>query len=401
VSTTADSTVLHLTSPRQEPWRSRLVMISLWIWCALLSFPLINVDALDTTDSNNKVLIYQAAGLLQFIIVTMAVFTISAATALNRYSPFQTTIVIVVLLSLVLQFHGKEASIIEGIGYTLALIVTILCLSSVWTMRPDALATCLGGTAVVLLAFGIGAIVVLGWPEGRRVGGIHPNAFGGIMLVGFVASQFRKGIVMLGLRVVCLALAAAVSSRFAVIGCFLAFLVFELRSERSRLKLALLATAAVASLILFPQLLMDLLALDDPSRNLDSGFTGRDDQWNRAFAAIADAPFGIGFKRPPVEQAGHNGYLRWLVEFGVVGGGLLIASTLCIAVMAVIEASSLSATDERIHRLASARAAGLVAMIFASFFQPQLFNLGDIHGLMVALLLFSPKVTSRQAEVPH
>ena len=202
VSATANSTVPHLTSARPELWRSRLVMISLWTWCALLSFPLITVDAFEAT--TNEVLIYQGIGLLLFVIVTMTVIPVRVADALNRYTPFQATIVLVILLSLTLQFHGPEASILAGIGYTLALFIVILCLSAVWTMRPDALATCLGGISVVLLAFGVCAIAVLGWPEARRVGGIHPNALGGIMLAGFVASQFCGGFVMLGLRVACL-----------------------------------------------------------------------------------------------------------------------------------------------------------------------------------------------------
>jgi O-antigen ligase len=314
------------------------------------------------------------------------------ADALNRYTPFQATIILVILLSLALQFHGAEASILGGIGYTLTLLIVILCLSTVWTMRPDALATCLGGISVVLLAFGVCAIAVLGWPEGRRVGGIHPNALGGIMLAGFVASQFCGGFVMLGLRVACLVLAAAVSSRFAVIGCLLAFLVFEMRSRPSRLGLALLVLAGATCLLLSPQLLMDVFALDDPSRSLDSGFTGRDDLWIRALAAIAEAPFGLGFKRPAVEDAGHNGYLRWLLEFGVIGGSLIIASTVATVVMALIEALLFSGADNRLRRFAAARAAALVALTFASFFQPQLFNLGDMHGLTVMLMLFSPKI---------
>jgi O-antigen ligase len=370
------------------------VTISLWAWCALLSFPLITVDAYEAT--TNVVLIYQGAGLLLFVIVTMAVVPFRAAGALKRYTPFQAAIVLVILLSLALQFHGPEASIIEGIAYTLALIAVISCLSAVWTMRPDELATCLGGIAVVLVASGVCAIAVFGWPEGRRVGGIHPNAFGSIMLAGFVSSQFCEGFVMVGLRVVCVILAAAVSSRFAVIGCLLAFLIVEMRSRASRSRLALLALAGAACLLLFPYLLMDVLALDDPARNLDSGFTGRDDQWSIALAAIADAPFGLGFKRPPADAVGHNGYLRWLVEFGVVGGSLLIVSTLSTVVIALIEASLFSGADDRLRRFASARAGGLVAMIFASFFQPQLFNLGDIHGLTVMLMLFSPKIGPRQ-----
>jgi O-antigen ligase len=362
-------------------------MISLWIWCALLSFPLITVDAFEAT--TNKVLIYQGTGLLLFVLVTMAVVPIRAAAVVTQYTPFQAMIVFVILLSLALQFHGPEASIIEGIAYTLALLVVIVCLSAVWAMPPDALATCLGGISVVLLAFGICAVAVFGWPEGRLLGGIHPNAFGSIMLAGFVLSQFCEGFVMLCLRGACLILAAAVSSRFAVIGCLLAFLVFEMSSRPSRLRFGLLALAGVTCLLLFPHLLMDVLALDDPSRNLDSGLTGRDDQWIRALAAITDAPFGLGFKRPAAEDAGHNGYLRWLVEFGVVGGSLIIASTVSTVIIALIEASPFSKTNDHLRRLASARAGGLVALTFASFFQPQLFNLGDIHGLTVMLMLFS------------
>lgn len=350
------------------------------------------VDAFEST-TTDEVLLYQGTGLFLFIIVTIAALPVRAASALKRYTPFQATIVFVILLSLALQFHGPEVLILEGITYTLALFFVISCISAVWTMRPDALATCLGGISVVLLAFGICAIAVFGWPEDRMVGGIHPNAFGGIMLAAFVFSQFCEGIVMIGLRVACLILAAAVSSRFALIGCLLAFLVFELTSRPFSPRLALLALAGAIGLMLFPDLLKGLLALDSPDRGLDSGFTGRDVQWSMAFEAIADAPFGLGFKRPIVEDAGHNGYLRWLEEFGVVGGGLMIASMISTVVIAVMDASLLSAADNRLYRLASARAAGLVAMTFASFFQPQLFNLGDMHGLTVMLLLFSPKFT--------
>lgn len=394
VSATASSIGPHSTSRRQGLWRDGLVMTSLWAWCALVTFPLMTYDAFEVT--TNRVLVYQGIGLSLFVIVTLTVTPVRAVSVLSRYTPFQAMIVLIVLLSLALQFHGPEALVLEGIAYTLALFVAILCLSSVWTMRPDALATCLGGISVVLISCGLCALVIFGWPEGRRLGGIHPNAVGGIMLAGFVLSLFCEGIVMVALRAACLGLAAAVSSRFALIGCFLAFLVFELTSRPFSLKLALLALAAAIGLLLFPDMLMDTLALDDPTRNLDSGFTGRDELWARAFAAIADAPFGVGFKRPLVEDAGHNGYLRWLEEFGVIGGGLIIASMISSVAAAVMDASLLSTADNRLRRFASARAAGLVALTFASFFQPQAFNLGDIHGLTVMLLLFSPKMAANR-----
>jgi len=390
LSATADIGFPPATSKRQEPWRDRLVILSLWIWCALLSYPLFAVTRIEAT--TNEVLVYQTTGLLQFVIVALAIVHARVASALIGYSAFQATIVVVILLSLALQFHGPEASILEGIAYTVALLLAISCVSAVWTLQLDALVICLGGIAVIFATFGICAVAAFGWPEGRVVGSIHPNAFGSIMLTGFILSQFRGGPVMLGVRVACLVIAAAVSSRFAIVGCFLAFLVFELSYRPLGSRLVLFTLTAAFCLQLFPRFLTDLLALDDPSRNSASGFTGRETLWNLALAATANAPFGLGFKRPPLDISGHNGYLRLLLEFGMLGGGLIIASIASIVAKAMIEASLFAPSDDRLRRFACARAAGLTALAFASFFQPQLFNLGDIHGLAVILMLFSPGI---------
>src|SRR6202022_4819355 len=104
---------------------------------------------------------------------------------------------------------------------------------------------------------------------------------------------------------------------------------------------------------------------------------------------IADNPFGMGFKRPSALAAGHNGYLKILLEFGIIGGGLIIAAVVSIVLRGLFEAIVNFREDSRLRRFASARAGGLVALSFATFFQPQMFNLGDVHGLSFMLLLFS------------
>ncbi len=388
---TFDIPAQHAPSQRRESWRNGLLMISLWAWYALLSFPIATIDAFEIV--SNQVLIYQGAGLLLFVAAVMFLAPMRAAEALGRYTLPQLALVVIILASTALQFHGPETAVLEGTAYTLALLIVAVCLSGLWTMSPDALANCLGGIGVVLVAFGIFSVAVFGWPQGRMVGGIHPNAFGGIMLAAFVTSQFRGGFLMMVVRAASLILAAAVSSRFAVIGCILAFLIFELSARPLGSRTVLLGLAVAVSLILLPSVFKDVLALDDPSRNLDSGFTGRDDQWARALEAISEAPFGLGFKRPPVEDAGHNGYLRWLLEFGVMGGSLAIAATLTIALCSIVE--TFRVPDGDLRRLAAGRAAGLSAVTFASFFQPQLFNLGDVHGVTVILMLFSLKIGSR------
>jgi O-antigen ligase len=390
LSVLADIKILPIGSLRLEPRRMWSVIVALWIWCALLSFPLLSIDAIEMDTTNNKALVYQTAGLLLFVVVILTAMPARAALSIFRYSPFQLTIVLVILLSLPLQFYGPEFAILSGIAYTVTLLVVIACLSTLWTLPQEALAICFGGMSLIFAAFGLSAIAAFGWPHDRVLGTIHPNAFGSVMLAGFVLSLFSGRPAMLAVRIICLVLAAAVSSRFAVIGCLLAYLVFELSLRPFSAKLAVAALATLALLLLFPNALMNLLALDDPSRNLDSGFTGRNDLWNRALEAIAEAPFGLGFKRSLYENSGHNGYLKWLVEFGVLGGGLIIASAISVITVALVDPWLAATTDYR--RLAAARAGGLVAVMFASFFQPQLFNLGDIHGLSVMLMLFSPQL---------
>jgi O-antigen ligase len=146
----------------------------------------------------------------------------------------------------------------------------------------------------------------------------------------------------------------------------------------------------VVCYVVFNHQIVDVLALDDPARGVGSGFTGRDEEWAFALQEIADNPFGMGFKRPSAVAAGHNGYLKILLEFGIIGGGLIIAAVLSIVVRALVEAAVGFREDGRLRRLASARAGGLVALTFATFFQPQMFNLGDVHGISFMLLLFRP-----------
>jgi O-antigen ligase len=141
------------------------------------------------------------------------------------------------------------------------------------------------------------------------------------------------------------------------------------------------------------------LILFHSDRGVGSGFTGRENQWTSAFDAIADDPWGVGYKRSERTFAGHNGFLKLIVEFGVVGGGILIGAILWLVGQAVVNAYSLSGEDPLLRRFASARAAGLVALAVAAFFQPQLFNVGDAVGISIVLLLFGPdtifRVTAR------
>jgi hypothetical protein len=86
------------------------------------------------------------------------------------------------------------------------------------------------------------------------------------------------------------------------------------------------------------------------------------------------------------------------LEFGIPGGALIVVSLVGILTLAIRDALAVSDRDDRFRRVMSARAAGLAALTFASFFQPQLFNLGDVHGISFILLLFSPRPRRNSVE---
>jgi hypothetical protein len=366
-----------------------------WAWCGLLSFPMIGVN-IDLTEIYNPVsrlfLVSQVVGLTLFLITMCLTHSARVIPAMGRFSLPQVAIFFIIYLSLVLQLHDGEAASLMGILYTCLLLVTALMLSVLWTLAPADLARCMGVASVILCLFGISAIVILGLPQGRAVGYIQPNLFATPLLAAFVFSQFRPGIIGVAVRILCFSMVALVSSRFALIGCVLALVVHELTFKPlGWRKLSLLIFFLLAGLVFWPQII-GILALDDPTRDLSSGFSGRDDQWRAALAAITDDPFGIGYKRAMSDESGHNGYLRILLEFGVLGGGLIIFLTGCVVVMAGVEAVVRAGKDPQQHRFACARFGGLVALAFGAFFQPQLLNFGDTFGISVLFLLFKPKM---------
>lgn len=367
-------------------YRDTILSVSFLMWYALLTFPILTVVG-DVGEGVGPVPLYQIVGAALFLAAAAVAYR--HGRPIGGYDHFQASIIVIIYLSFGLQLHDDGASIMIGVAYTIALIGTILSLSLISTMPADVIAKCLGRTAIALVAFGLFAIAVFGWPEERHLGPVHANAFGSAMLVAFIFSLFGEGALFLCVRIACFVLAASVSSRFAMIGCLLAFLVYEVTSNSFNLKLLLAGVLAAACFVVFNEQFISILALDDPTRNVSSGFTGRDELWLSSLKAIENNPLGMGFKRPPLDAWGHNGYLKILAEFGVVGGGLIIAAVVGIVIRALHEAIAGSRKDDdRLQRLASARAAGLVVLTFATFFQPQLLNLGDVHGISFMLLLF-------------
>jgi hypothetical protein len=391
----ATSGVAVLFRARSAP--TIAILVSFWVWCGLLSFPMIDLNA-DFADAptafalGGLVLIGQITGIGQFMATMCLMRASRALSSLGRLSLAQVAIIGIIYLSAALQLHDDEAATFVGIFYTFLLMLTALSLSVLWTLPSDDIETCMNVASIIFCLFGVSALAVLGLPEGRNVGGIQPNLFAAPLLAGFIMSQFHTGKIGIVVRIMCFSMAAMVSSRYALIGCISAFVVHDLTFNPLRpWKVVAAMVGLLFCIFLWPQI-TSILALDDPSRDLSSGFTGRDEYWSAALATITDHPFGIGFKRATAFESGHNGYLKTLVEFGVVGGGLIILFVGCVIAAAGAEAAGSTGKDRQQRRFASARLGGLVALAFGAFFQPQLFSLGDAFGVLFLLLLFRPEM---------
>jgi O-antigen ligase len=368
--------------------------VAFWAWCALLSYPMIG-------DSYALYASCQAIGLVLFIATMCLAYFARFGVTVASMDRTQIAIFLVLYLSLLLQLHDDGLDTLSGILYTCLLAAMAVTLSVLWTLEPADFERCMTVASVVLCLFGISAIAIHGWPEGRNIGGLlQPNLFAAPLLAGFVFSQFRSGLIGIVLRILCFGMVALVSSRFALIACVTAIVLHEMTfNPLSPAKIPALVIALVAAIVFWPQI-VNVMALDDSSRGLASGFSGRDERWQLALDTIAHNPFGIGFKRTIGDEAGHNGYLKLLVEFGVPGGGLLIFLLACSLVIAGIDACWLAGKSRQQHRFECARFGGLGALLFGAFFQPQVFSLGDAFAISFMLFLFKPKQRSTPAREP-
>jgi hypothetical protein len=368
--------------------------VSFWAWCALLSYPMI-------ADGNLIYAICQAIGLTLFLATMSLTYFARFGSTLASMNLAQIAILLIIYLSLFLQLHDDESGTLSGILYTGLLPVTAVTVSVLWTLEPTDFERCMTVASVVLCLFGISAIAILGWPETRDIGGIiQPNLFAAPLLAGFAFSQFRPGLIGIAVRILCFGMVALVSSRFALIGCITAIVLYEMTfNPLSPAKIPALVIALIAGIVFWPQI-ASIMALDDSTRGLASGFSGRDERWQLALDTIADHPLGIGFKRAIGDEAGHNGYLKIIVEFGIPCGGLLILLLAYSLVAAGIDAARLVGKSRQQHRFECARFGGLGALFFGAFFQPQVFSLGDTFAVSVLLLLFKPRTKSIPAREP-
>lgn len=252
--------------------------------------------------------------------------------------------------------------------------------------------------SLALLLFLIAAVIVLGPPVHRRLGGIHPNAFGGAALsCAFLAtfsSQRRFEI----LAAICLSCALLVSSRYSMIGIFLVYSVYWIlnirRAGLARLSVAAIFICALVADFLFSSdfgVLGGILQLNNESRGLSSGLTGRDETWaNFPYQFDLKPLFGYGFRNRDAYAGTHNAFLNLILENGLLGSFAFFLFFLHRFASAIREAIYTPR-----HQVRGRFLSGMIAFTFGAMLQPQLLNFGDSFGFTFLLILFAAPGSER------
>lgn len=175
--------------------------------------------------------------------------------------------------------------------------------------------------------------------------GLHPNLGGEVLFGCMVFLAFSQSrLLRLSVGAIILFLLVLLQSRSGLGAALIVYVGGELLRflnvtekrffyRRIIIAIALSGTVTLISVVMFPKFwilaadaVSEILLLKNPERGLGTGFTGRLETWNDAFASFSNHPFfGTGMDRIPrgaEELAVHNGFLAALAEFGILSSGL-------------------------------------------------------------------------------
>jgi O-Antigen ligase len=272
---------------------------------------------------------------------------------------------------------------------------------------------------IVVMAWLAVLAIKLGLTLWLGIGGINRNTtgFAGLGAMTCCMMSPRKSIRWTAVALAA-GLSAAVTSRGSLIA-LAAFLAAYHISYRGTFRGALdaifgLCVAGVLALVwpplhnvVFEQVFM----LHDTARGIGSGFTGRLDAWKQALEAFWDQPiFGAGFRVTMHRGRGshgavHSGYLKILVETGLVGAFFIFSAVGSEAVrrfriaarLRELVPGALPGIDAVESRRINAIAFATVIMTLVIWVYEQLYiNLGSVISVVFFLMLVAPTYITTQ-----
>jgi O-antigen ligase len=230
---------------------------------------------------------------------------------------------------------------------------------------------------------------------GRLTAGLQPNMWGLIALsVGIAAFGIRNRLIAIACWMAALLTLYDASSRASMVSLAFAGVLFFwywlVHSHHGHIRWRVAATvvgvSACTLVISFPDLLENMLWINDPRRGLGSGFTGRDQAWSEAIDVWRSAPIlGVGFRKHEELMvvsgvSAHNAYLAMLADTGIVG----------LSVYVMFIAQSVMAAMSRIgsNKLRYLILAAIVSYAVLGFFERRALNTGNAFSIFFIMACY-------------
>jgi O-antigen ligase len=250
---------------------------------------------------------------------------------------------------------------------------------------------------------------------GSSIGGINRNTTSTLGLGALVCTVLSpKKSIRIGAFAAAGFFAVVVTSRGSMLAlCVFAGVYYALNRGTSKAvvntSLAVFALVAIlmASSFMNELILNDILRVDDENRGVGSGFTGRWEKWQNGFRLFWESPIiGHGFRAAAggVGFGGiHSGYIKLLVENGILGTGLII-STVGIELLQrsaltrkfrTLQPSEMPGIDlEESLRINVTACATLCCIATLWIYEPLYINLGSVISVMLFVMLTAPRFIS-------
>lgn len=310
--------------------------------------------------------------------------SLSALSSQRHFLAISACVLLIFLLSI---FKGSASSVGYAALLMLSLALSTELLSSSRVVQRQFFFSIV---CISWLFCGL-AFALYGPPNGRWVGGVHPNIFGFIAVIagigGFVLWRRVGWLAFL----IAIGITISISSRYAiaVLLCGFVYVVYARSKVVGRGSWILpLAIVGVISLFYLWPFIESVFLLNDASRGLGSGASGRTDL-NANFMSQMSPHLldGFGFRRREVYYNTHNGYLNFMLEVGVVASGLLIYLLISSLFRYERQTIVVKNREMELDDVALLRFLLFFSSCLSAMFQPQLVNFGDAQGCLFIMLI--------------
>lgn len=399
------------SAPRPPVSTSRWALFALGCWFILMLAPFWTVRSWDEYRRlvASTPIVYQAVGVAFFV----AVSWLRPNRVLNAIKFSDYNFPHLVFIAFCQYTFLQSTFSIDPIGsfvFSVIHIAVYFCLASLWNFNESAKYFPILGAFLFLYC---GFLASLLGVNGRFVGWIPANDYAKLAMVAAVFCAFgsRFSILLGAVAAYGIILISQSRGTLLFLTIFYVGLIVFGRGFTKRRMVALVLIVVFGSFAFIADeltgravisgVLDNVLLINDPDRGLGSGLTGRSDFFSAALSAWSESPlFGYGLRTrenfltgvagPAVN--GHSGYLNMLLDVGLVGAVLLMASVLanCLRRLYLLQKTNRnfgSSEEVRVQRVTLALTiSGLVLWII----EPVYINVGSPFSILMLLCMAAP-----------